>query len=139
MKLQDAVALPWMAQFKRNPLPEKIVWRQDNRYHEQFYWLWNHNFQPRAGKKITAEYNKKKNKVNVIETYTNTIQVLLNDKMLDLDKPVSFSFKGKLIYKGKIKRTIANILNSLKAKGDANYIFPSKVYIDIEKNKQAIL
>lgn len=139
MKLQDAVALPWMAQFKRNPLPEKIVWRQDNRYHEQFYWLWNHNFQPRAGKTIVAEYNKKDNKVNVIETYTNTIQVLLNDKMLDLDKPVSFSFKGKLIYKGKIKRSIANIVNSLKAKGDVNYIFPSKVYIDVEKNKQAIL
>lgn len=32
-----AEALPWMAQYTRNPLPQRIIWRQDK--HKRFYWL----------------------------------------------------------------------------------------------------
>ena len=30
MNLEDREAIPWMEKFTRNPLPEKIVWRQDD-------------------------------------------------------------------------------------------------------------
>ena len=131
MHLQDSVAIPWMAKFVRNPIPQKVIWRQDDRLHEQFYWLWNLNSQASTGKQIVAEYIKDQNKLNVIETYTNSIQVLLNDEMLNLNKPILFTYKDKLIYKGKIKRTILNIYESINAKGDANCIFPSKTNIEI--------
>ena len=39
MDRQDAVAVPWMAKFKRNPVPRKVVWEQDDVTHDQFYWL----------------------------------------------------------------------------------------------------
>ena len=39
MNLQDATALPWMSQFKRNLRPKRIVWLQDDVTHNRFYWL----------------------------------------------------------------------------------------------------
>jgi len=131
MKLQDAVALPWMAKFTRNPLPKKIIWRQDDRYHEQFYWLASQNSDARVGQQIIAEYNKKENAINIIETYTDSLQILLNDTMLNLNKPVTFIYKGKPIYTDKIKRTILNIYDSLNNRVDPNYIFPVKVELKI--------
>ena len=127
MKLQDAMALPWMAQYQRNPFPERVIWRQDNRYHEQFYWLWCHNFQPRAGKQIVAEYNKKDNSINISETYMDAIQVMLNDKMLNLNKPVVFKKDGEVVQKIKLNRTIKSIYESLSVRIDPEHIFSTKV------------
>ncbi len=39
MNLEDASAVPWMAKFRRNPVPKKVVWNQDDVTHDQFYWL----------------------------------------------------------------------------------------------------
>ncbi|MCZ7635845.1 MAG: alpha/beta hydrolase [Verrucomicrobia bacterium] len=39
MNKQDAEALPWMAQFRRQPWPDKVVWQQDDVVHRRFYWL----------------------------------------------------------------------------------------------------
>jgi hypothetical protein len=39
MSREDAEALPWMAQFTRNPIPKKVVWRQASTTHDRFYWL----------------------------------------------------------------------------------------------------
>ena len=131
MKLNDAVALPWMAQNKRNPIPKKVVWRQDNRHYQQFYWLWNKNDQVKTGGEIIAEYDRKTNTVNVLESYTNGVQVFLNDQMLNLDKPVRINFKGAEVQNQIIKRTISTIYRSIDYKGDSNLIFPAMVDIKI--------
>ena len=131
MKLQDAMALPWMAQYKRNPYPEKIIWRQDNRYHEQFYWLWCHNFQPRAGKQIIAEYSKEDNAINISETYLDAIQVMLNDDIINLNKPVVFKKNGEVVKKMKLERTINTIYQSLSARIDPDYIYSAKVELKL--------
>src|SRR3954451_5695194 len=40
MDREDKVALPWMAKFRRNPLPERVVWAQSKAVpRERFYWL----------------------------------------------------------------------------------------------------
>jgi dienelactone hydrolase len=131
MNLRDSMALVWMSKFKRSPYPEKLIWKQDNRYHEQFYWLWCYNFQPRAGKRIVAEYNPRDNSVNIIETYIDAIQVLLNDEMLDLDKPVVFKKNGRLVRKMLVKRTIQDIYETLSDRVDPQRTFYSKVEIQL--------
>ena len=131
MNRQDAMALPWMAQYERNPYPEKVIWQQDNRYHEQFYWLWCHNFQPRAGKQIVAEYSKKDNSINIIKPYLDAIQVLINDEMLNLNKPVVFMKNGEVLKKIKLDRTIQTIYQSLSVRIDPYYIFSTKVELKL--------
>ncbi len=125
MKLKDAIALPWIQSFKRNPVPNKITWQQDNRYHTSFSWLQTPKDLIKKSGKIEATYATKSNEINILENYSNTIQLSINDAMLNLNKPVTIKYQGKEIYKGKLKRTILNIYNTLKDKGDANLAFPT--------------
>lgn len=37
MNLEDAAAVPWMAKFTRNPLPQRVVWQQGDVMHNYFY------------------------------------------------------------------------------------------------------
>ena len=39
MNREDASAVPWMAKFRRDPAPKKVVWHQDDVTHDRFYWL----------------------------------------------------------------------------------------------------
>ena len=39
MDREDAIALPWMAKHTRNPIPERIVWKQSSVTHDRLYWL----------------------------------------------------------------------------------------------------
>jgi len=54
MNLRDAVALPWMVQYRRNPLPKNVVWKQDDRHHSRFYWLGIPQKQIQTGGEIVA-------------------------------------------------------------------------------------
>ena len=48
MDTEDRKAIPWMEKFTRNPLPERIVWRQDDVTHTRSYWLAVPPKQPKA-------------------------------------------------------------------------------------------
>ena len=39
MDREDKVALPWMAKFTRNPVPDRVVWKQTGTPHDRSYWL----------------------------------------------------------------------------------------------------
>ena len=130
MKLKDAVAIPWMQKYKRNPIPEKVMWVQDNRHHKSFYWLETPKNAIKTAGEISVEYNSKRNEINVIDSYTNNLQLLVNDKMLNLNKKVTIKHQGKVIHKGILKRSILNIYNTLSDKGDVNLSFPSAIWLN---------
>lgn len=127
MYLNDAVALPWMKNYQRNPIPKKIVWIQDDRHHSSFYWLKVPKNNIRTGNKIIAEYRPLLNEINIIENKCDTLQILINDKMLNLDKAITVKYQNKIIYHGLIKRSIWAIYKSLAIKGDPNLAFPSVI------------
>ncbi len=124
MGLQDAVALPWMKNYLRNPIPQKVVWKQDDRHHSSFYWIETPENEIITGGGISAEYDPLPNEINIIENYSGTIKLLINDNMLDLDNPITIKYKDTVIYKGLLHRTILNIYGSLSVKGDPNLAFP---------------
>ena len=39
MMRADTVAVPWMAKYKRNPYPTKVVWQQEEVLRPSFYWI----------------------------------------------------------------------------------------------------
>lgn len=129
MKLKDAVALPWMAGFERNPIPTKVVWQQDDVLHNQFYWLEVPDGQMEKGGLVTATYNREMNEINILENYSDELRINLSDAMLDLDKPITVKFKGNTIYTGKAERNIMNIWQSLDYKGDAQLAFSARLTI----------
>ncbi len=137
MKLKDALALSWLKNYERNSTPSGVVWLQDNRHHETFYWLGTLKEMIKDQGVIKAEYNSMLNEINIIENYSEKIQLFVNDKMLDLDKPISIKYQGKIIYEGKLSRTILNTYKSMELKGDDRLCFSAMASIinnnEIEK------
>ena len=62
---KDAVALNWMAKFTRDPLPEKIVWKQSGVTHRSFYWLAVPKDQMKRGAKIVAQSSPSINLISI--------------------------------------------------------------------------
>ncbi len=54
MNREDASAVPWMAQHRREAAPKKVVWYQDDVTHDQFYWLAVPPGQASAGSTVVA-------------------------------------------------------------------------------------
>ena len=129
MHLKDATALAWMKNYQRNPIPDRIVWKQDNRHHSSFYWLKVPKKHIATGKTVIAEYKPLLNEINIIKNDYDTVEILVNDEMLNLDKPITIKHQKQIIYQGIFKRSIESIYNSLSIKGDFNLAFPSIITI----------
>jgi predicted esterase len=134
MSRRDTIAIPWMAKFTRNPLPERIVWVQDDVLRENFYWLGVPPASMKAGNEIIAEC--KNNVINILKSDCDSVIINLNDRMVNMDKPLTVIYKGKQIFKGKVKRTISSIAQSIKERGDDSFIFSARL---VEANGKIVL
>jgi pimeloyl-ACP methyl ester carboxylesterase len=124
---KDTIALPWMAKFKRNPLPAKIVWKQDDRTHTAFYWL----EVPAAGaiKNKETIATVKNNNITITQNDNDTLIICLNDKLVNLDKKIQVNYLGKQIFNAKVLRSKKVIDESILNRKDEGYIFSAKLII----------
>lgn len=130
MDNMDAAAIDWMAQFRRNPYPERIIWRQEEVLREHFYWLSAPINELKHGK--TVEANIDGNTINIVRCDYSRLTIYLNDNMVNLDKKITVYYKGKKIVTKKPKRTIANLYNTLWKRGDRSYAFPCIITVDLD-------
>lgn len=136
MELKDAVALVWMKNYRRNPIPEKVVWKQDNRHHKSFYWLGAPENKIKDGDKIVAEYSANLNEINILENSGDHVQLLINDDMLNLDQPVTIKYQGNVIAKKVFPRSVLNTFQSMNHKGDPKLSFPCMISVINNKEIQ---
>lgn len=129
MDSEDAGAISWMAQYRRNPYPKQIVWRQEEVVRKNFYWLSAPEEELGHGKKVVVSIEG--NIIDIRQCDYSRIRIYLNDNMVNLDKKVTVMYKGKKIAKKKLKRTIANMYRSLNEHNDRSYAFPCFIDIDI--------
>ena len=127
MDLEDRKAIPWMEKFTRNPLPDRIVWHQDGVLHTHFYWLSLPKDTARAGQDIVAE--RKGQTIDVHSKDVSTVVVRLNDRMLNLDEPVTILSGGKTLFSGKLTRTIGTLRRTLEERGDPELVFSAEVTV----------
>ena len=100
MDREDAAALPWLAKFNRNPLPQKIVWKQDDVTHESFYWLAVDEKHRKARSQVIV--TRKQQTIDIQQSDVGQLIVRLNDEMLDLDKEVTVSFDEQTLFQGRL-------------------------------------
>ncbi len=126
MDREDAVAVPWMAKFTRDPLPTRIVWLQDDVTHARFYWLANDA--PKAGDRVVVERTGQA--VRIVEsTNIAMLRIRLDDAMLDLDREVLVSAGDKELLRITPKRTIAMLATTLAERGDPRGMFASELSV----------
>jgi poly(3-hydroxybutyrate) depolymerase len=132
MNLEDASAVPWMAKFRRNPVPKKVVWHQDDVTHDQFYWLAVPAGRAKARSTVIASIEGQDVRIEKAEGVDELI-IRLDDRLLDLDKPVKVSSEGKTLFEGIAPRTITNLETTLKGPGDPKLAFVAEVIVTIGK------
>lgn len=127
MNREDTVAVTWMAAFVRNTIPEKIVWKQDDMHHESFYWLSVPAVSAKTGGEVVASY--KGNNINVEKNYSDTLVVFLDDRMVNLNRALTVTYQGTQIFKGKVKRSMPVIYQTIQKRKDPGLVFSARLLI----------
>ena len=131
MNLEDSVAVPWMAKRTRNPLPEKIVWKQDDVTHGRSYWVALPGEEVKARQLIIVSREGQQFNVDKADGI-GTLCILLNDEMIDFAEPVTVRFGGKKVHEGKVSRSIAAISRTMIERGDPGLIFSAILNVKLK-------
>ncbi|MEN8127893.1 MAG: alpha/beta hydrolase [Planctomycetota bacterium] len=133
MNRLDAAAIPWMAQYTRNPAPSRVVWKQDDVRHDRFYWLAIPT-KKAPGKTVAASVAGQVVTVENNEGF-GTLLIRLNDNIVDLDKPVTVKYGDTILFNGKASRTIAMINKALHRRQDPASVFCAEIAVSLEPEK----
>jgi len=133
MDREDAVAIPWMAKWNRNPIPTRIVWKQDDVVGNRFYWLAIEPMEIQGRAEIVA--TRTHNTIDIQTKDADRVSVRLSDAMVDLDKPISITCGSSSLFQGIAPRTIEHLAVTLSERGDPKAIFCAEVKVSIPKDK----
>ena len=86
MDRQDASAIPWMAKYRRQRYPQRVVWKQDDVTHTRFYWLAADPELVKGRPLVVA--TMKNQSITIEHSDLDRITIRLTDEMLDLDQPI---------------------------------------------------
>jgi len=132
----------WLSKFTRNPLPPKVVWQQivpppgtpirqiadmmqrnlayAEHYRHRLYWLQNDS--PGPFQRVVARRDG--NTIHLEETkYLGPLTILLDDRMADLDQPVTVVSGETELVKQVAPRTVNTLLRTLVPRGDPGLVF----------------
>ncbi|MBI4834424.1 MAG: hypothetical protein HY811_06370 [Planctomycetes bacterium] len=116
----------WLQQFKRNPYPSIVAWTPLDKFKKYFYWL--KIDKPFRGVTINAEI-KADNRIEITTQNVGGITVFLNEKLVNLSKPVTVVVNGTEKFSGKVEYSLSALLETLTEKEDANMYFTARVDI----------
>ena len=133
MQRKDAVGVPWMAKFTRDPFPKKVVWLQDDVAHSRFYWLQVADENQKKRSRVVASI--KGNEITIEESDLKKLTVLMSDAMLDLDKPVRIVNGDEVLFEGKVERTASAIAKSLLLRDDPASVVSASIDVELKEAK----
>lgn len=130
MNLEDAAALPWMAKHRRDPVPLRVVWKQDDVTHDRLYWLAVPADEAHGGS--LAIVTRAGQTITIVESEgLKRLTIRLDDRMADLDQPIRIVAGEKELFAGKVERTIATQLATLAGRGDPHLIFDGETTVEL--------
>ena len=130
MDRADADVLPWMAKRSRNPVPPRVVWKQAGTTHDRFYWLAVPPGEAKGATLVEAKIDKQTVEIVTAEKVTKLL-IRLDDRLLDLDKPVKVVHREKVLFEGPVKRTAATMVKTLSGRGDPKLVFDAEIAVEL--------
>jgi hypothetical protein len=119
-----------MAKFTRNPVPDTVVWKQTGTPHERSYWL----AVPPGGAKtetlVVARRAGQTVEITQVEK-VGKLLIRLDDRMADLDRPITVTRGGKELYAGTPERMIGVMVKTLAGRGDPKLVFDTEVSVTL--------
>lgn len=128
MDRQDAVAVPWMAEFTRELRPDRIVWLQDDVTHDRFYWLKVDS--PKARSRVVVEHAGQQFEITAAKDITQ-LTIRMDDVMVDFSHDVVVLFEGKELFRGKLKPSLDMLRKTLKERGDRRGMWSAEISVEL--------
>lgn len=130
MDQADTLAVGWMAQYRRNPYPSKIVWRQEEVLHDNFYWVSVPDDEMARGKEVRLSVRD--NVISIDRCDYSRLTFGLNDSIVNLDKPVKVKMNDRTIARKKLVRSMETMEKTLHERQDARYAFDCELEVIIK-------
>lgn len=119
----------WVTKCARDPAPAAIHYKLAHLNYQAVHWLKAGGTLVRAGAnptdkdfpRIEARIDKAANKISVETVNIPSLYFYLNDALVDLDKPVIIEVNGKVRYDGKVKRSLAYMLDNRYSNNSSDY------------------
>jgi hypothetical protein len=127
MNLRDAESIPWMAKFRRNPWPGKVVWRQDGVVQTRFYWLSIEKSDHVNGRRIEATVNGQT--ISLTAKNTKRVTVRLSDSLVNLGEELTVKFNGRVKFTGTVSRLKSELSRSLAERADNTSAASAKITV----------
>ncbi len=136
--IDDRSSTAWMLARVRNPVPRRIVWTQSGPAQTHRYWLKldqpiPHGTQPaweNRPQSIDARVDGQTITLDV-RGGLPSVTVRLDDRLLDLDKPVSIVVNGSQAFSGMIARSLKTLAQTLEERGDPKLMFSAEVTVQV--------
>ena len=130
MNGEDKVALPWMAERTRNPVPARVVWKQTGTPHDRMYWLAVPKSEAKGDSLLIATYQGQEVSIEKAEGISH-LRIHLDDRMLNLDKPITVTYQGKTIFNAIVPRTASTMVETLENRGDPKLVFDGAIDLEL--------
>ena len=82
-----------------------------------------------SGGKVTAL--KEGSAIEIEKSDYKSLTIYLNDRMVDLDKPVKVVYGGREIFKGMVERNEETLRSTMAERNDPGYVFCSKLTVHL--------
>ncbi len=94
--------------FQRDVIQEKLVWQPTLSWKHQFYWLWWD--QPKLNCLLVAELDRDNNQISLSSKENlSGLEILLDERMVDFDQPVSLLVNGEEVLKTEVKPSLGTL------------------------------
>jgi hypothetical protein len=150
----------WLATKRRDPRPAKVVWFNfalDGQRRTDFSWL-SLASAPERDTLITASVDRAANRIEVsarvnppevknetpvyntstpdpvanrIPYRGNALTLHLDDRLLDLDQPVTVVVNGSEAFSGRVERRLGHMAEDIVRHGDPGRIFPARIVVEL--------
>lgn len=131
MQRDDAVAVPWMSKFTREPFPNKVVWYQSGVTHDRYYWLAVNEENKKGGSHVVVVRDGQNFAIEKAEGL-NSLTIRFNDQMIDFDQPVVVTWNDKEVFNGKVDRTLGVVAATIADRGDPASIYSGEIQIELQ-------
>jgi hypothetical protein len=126
--------LAWMDTKHRTVSVPEIQWSVPERKFGRAYWLQINRME--TGKDVLAQFTAKadreKNRIEITSTNVYEFRVMLNDEIVDLDKPLEILVNGEQAFSGKKERSLRHALDEYHRTGDPTRAFTASLSINVK-------
>ncbi|MEQ8767553.1 MAG: hypothetical protein RL885_26850 [Planctomycetota bacterium] len=124
--------LEWIAEKPRDPRPKHFLWQPVLDWQQDFYWLHWERPLPKVILEVKAEDNIITLDLIEGEGELGRFTLFLGDPIVDLDEEVVVVAQGKELFRGKVEKTLSNLLWTLP-RNDPGRLFAASLELNTHR------